>query len=119
MSDSNKGLFYQSLRRTNTKIREDRALSIAEGAEMIFKRQVEDLEHEIKQLKRDRNSMLDMSPTNADSLVLASDFDPRAFVSKDMEIGLKIRNLEIRLEIARSRYEQLFGTNVESQTEEA
>ena len=52
--------------------------------------------------------MLDLSPTSADSLVMASDFDAEAFIQKDVEIGLKIRNLEITLEIARTRYNHLF-----------
>ena len=52
--------------------------------------------------------MLDLSPTTADSLVLASDFDSKAFVAKDIELGVKIRNLEIKLEIASNRYADLF-----------
>ena len=47
------GAFIGSLVRNNNKIREDRALSIAESAEMIYKREIEDTELKIKQLKRD------------------------------------------------------------------
>jgi hypothetical protein len=106
--DEMKGAFVDSLKRNNKKIREDRAISIAEDAQLIYKREVEDLEMQIKQLKRERESMLDLSPTNADSLVLASDFDSKAFVQKDIELGVKIRNIEIKLEIARDRYNHLF-----------
>jgi hypothetical protein len=52
--------------------------------------------------------MLDLSPTDAQSLVLASDFDAKGFVKKDVELGVKIRNLEITIEIASSRYKLLF-----------
>jgi hypothetical protein len=102
------GAFVGSLVRNNKKIREDRAIAIAEAAQMLYKRQVEDTELEIKQLKREREAMLDLSPTTADSLVLASDFDAKNFVSKDIELGIKVRNLEIKLEIARARYTHLF-----------
>lgn len=102
------GAFVGSLVRNNKKIREDRAIAIAESAEMLYKRNVEDTELKIKQLKRDREAMLDLSPTDAQSLVLASDFDAQAFVEKDIKLGLDIRNLEIVLEIAKSRYEHLF-----------
>lgn len=106
--DEMKGAFVGSLVRNNKKIREDRAIAIAESAQMIYKREVEDLQVQIKQLRREREAMLDLSPTTADSLVLASDFDAKEFVKKDVDMGIKIRNLEITLEIASSRYTHLF-----------
>lgn len=102
------GAFVGSLVRNNRKIREDRAIAIAEEAMMKYKRQVEDLELKIRQMKRERENMLDLSPTTADSLVLATDFDGSAFVEKDIKLGVDIRNLEIKLEIAKARYEHLF-----------
>ncbi len=103
-----KGAFVGSLVRNNKKIREDRAIAISEAAQMLYKRKVEDTELEIKQLRRDREAMLDLSPIDAQSLVLASDFDAAKFVDKDIAIGIKIRNLEITLEIASARYKYLF-----------
>jgi len=103
-----KGAFVGSLVRNNKKIREDRAIAIAEAAQMHYKREVEDTELKIKQMKREREAMLDLSPTTADSLVLATDFDAKEFVAKDIKMGIDIRNLEIKLEIARVRYEHLF-----------
>lgn len=107
------GAFGDSLRRNNKKIREDRAIAIIEGAEMTYKRTVEDLEVEMKQVIRERESMLDLSPTDANSLMLASDFDVKAFVAKDLDLGVKIRNLGIKLDVARSRYLYLFTKNRE------
>jgi hypothetical protein len=106
--DQLQGAFVESLKRNNKKIREDRAIAIAEDAQMIYKREVEDFELEIKKLKREREAMLDLSPSTADSLVLASDFDAKGFVTKDIDLGVKIRNLEIKLEIASTRYKNLF-----------
>lgn len=103
-----KGAFVGSLVRNNKKIRDDRAIAIAESAEMLYKRKVEDMNLQIKQLRRDREAMLDLSPTDAQSLVLASDFDAQKFVEKDIQLGTAIRNLEITLEIAQTRYTHLF-----------
>ena len=107
--DELKGVFVESLVRNNKKIKEDRAIAIAESAEMLYKREVEDTTLKIKQLKRERDAMLDLSPSDANSLILASDFDAKDFVERDIQLGLKIRNLEITLEIARTRYNHLFA----------
>lgn len=103
------GAFVASLKRNNSKIREDRASSISEDTQLMYKRQIEDLSVNIKKLKREQENMLDLSPTHADSLVLASDFDSKTYVDKDVELGVKIRNLEIKFEIALKRYSYLFG----------
>jgi len=103
------GKFVENLKRNNKKIREDRATAIAEDGEMAYKRAIEDMQRDIKRLKRDRDALLDLSPTNADSLILATDFKGQEFTEKDLQIGITIRNLEIKLEIAQSRYKYLFS----------
>jgi hypothetical protein len=115
MSDSEKieeigqGAFISSLKRNNKQIRDDRAIAISEDAQMLYKRSIEDLDVQIKRMKREQDNMLDLSPDNAMSLKLASDFDAAGYVSKDIELSVKIRNSEITLELARKRYEYLFG----------
>lgn len=103
------GAFAESLTRNNKQIRSDRAMAISEDTELIYKRQIEDIDLNIKKMKREQENMLDLSPTDAKSLVLASDFDASNYVSKDIELGIKIRNAEIQLEIAKKRYAYLFG----------
>lgn len=103
------GAFIDSLKRNNKKIRDDRATSIAEDTELVYKRQIEDLQVSIRKMQREQENMLDLSPTHADSLVLASDFDSDAYAKKDVELGVKIRNCTIKLEIAQTRYDFLFG----------
>jgi hypothetical protein len=103
-----KGAFIESLKRNNKQIRTDRAEAIGEDVELLFKRTVEDIEMRITRMKRERENMLDLSPENAQSLVLASDFDAEAFVNKDIALGVKIRNEEIKLEIAKKRFNYLF-----------
>ncbi len=102
------GAFAESLKRNNKQIRNDRAQSIVEDTEMVYKRTIEDLEMDMKKMTRERDNMLDLSPTNAQSLVLASDFDSRGYVDKDIDLGVKIRNIEIKLEIAKTQYNLLF-----------
>ena len=103
------GAFIDSLKRNNRQIREDRAASISEDAQLIYRREVEDLEVSINRMKREQENMLDLSPSHAQSLQLASDFDAKNYVTKDLELGVKIRNAEIKLDIAKARYNYLFG----------
>lgn len=103
------GAFFGSLKRNNKQIRDDRATAISEDTQLIYKRQIEDIELNLKKMKREQENMLDLSPTTATSLVLASDFDSSAYVEKDLSLGVNIRNMEIKLEIAKARYTHLFG----------
>lgn len=104
-----RGKFFENLNRNNKTIKRDRAVAIAEAAQLLYKREIEDMELEIKKLRREKAGLLDLSPTTADSLTLASDFNEKAFVAKCIELGLKIRNLTIKLEVAKQDYEYLFG----------
>lgn len=104
-----KGAFIDSLRRNNKQIKNDRALSLFEDAEMAYKREIEDMERNIKRLGRNRENMLDLSPENTQTLKLANDFDPEAFVEEDGKISDQIRNLTIQLNIRKKRYNFLFG----------
>ena len=104
-----KGDFAESLKRNNKQIRDDRATASVEDTELVYKRLLEDTEIKLKKLKREQENMIDLSPTHADSLILASDFDSDAYAKKDVEIGVKIRNLEITKEIATNRFQTLFG----------
>lgn len=108
MSDEKTGAFLSSLKRNNKQIREDRAISIGEDAQLIYKRIIEDLEVGIKRMERDQENMLDLSPENATSLKLASDFNAQEYAEKDLELAMKIRNSKIKLKIARKRYGYLF-----------
>lgn len=110
MGDFSVGAFFESLKRNNAKIRDDRAAAIVEDAQVIYKREVEDISLQIKKLRREQENMLDLSPTDATSLVMASDFDAKDYVSKDLDIAVKIRNLEIKYELAKARYSYLFGS---------
>ncbi len=104
-----KGSFVSSLRRNYKQIRDDRALKIAKTAQTLFKRKVEDLANQIDDFKMDRDNLLDLNGTSTTTIISASDFNAEEFVAKDLELGLQIRNLEIKYEIAFNRYNELFG----------
>lgn len=105
----NKGAFIRLLKRNNKQIRDDRAQAILDVAMLKYRRKIEDIDLAIKDMVREQEGMLDLSPTNAQSLILASDFKPDEHIHKDLDLGVKIRNEEIRLEIAKKRYLYLFG----------
>jgi len=103
-----KGAFIDSLTRTNKGIRKDRAEALVEATELLYKRRVEDVEVNIKTLKRDMENMLDLSPDSAISLKVPSDFDAAAYVEKNCELALKLRNEQIKLRVYRRHYERQF-----------
>ncbi len=108
MSHVLKPRFIESLKRNNDQIREDRAKTIGEDSELIYKRRIEDIDLKIKRLEREQEGLIDISPLDKNSLTFA-DFQPETFVQKDMELTLTIRNLKIQLEVSIERYEYLFG----------
>lgn len=105
------GVFKADLMKTFKQLKESRAESVAEDVEIIYKRQIEDLCHQIRNCDRDReNLILDLSPSSAFSgNVVPSDFKPADFLAKDVEIGLNKRDAVIKLEIVIERYQYLFG----------
>ena len=111
MEDDLKPRFIESLQRNNDQIREDRARIIGEDAELIYRRKVEDIELKIKRLEREQEGLIDISPLDKNSLTFA-DFQPEAFVQRDIELSLIIRNLNIQLELTRKRFEYLFGKKI-------
>ena len=104
-----KGAFAASVLRSNKQIRYDRGLMLVEKTEKHYRRTVEDLSDKINDLKRERDAALDLSPTNAQSLVLSADFNEQEFTDSDIKLGVEIRNTEIKYEVALKRYEVLFG----------
>lgn len=107
-----KGTFQQSLYRNNKQIRADRANSIIATAQIQYKRAIEDLATGIQQAGWDLEGLLDLSPTNTQSLVLASDFNALDFVQKDQALRLKIYNEKIKLKELIAGYVELFGENI-------
>ncbi len=103
-----KGAFFESLKRNNSQIRNERAAAIVEDAQLLYRRQLEDLTLQLKRLRREQENRLDLSPESADSLVLAIDFDAKTYVEEDLALSVQIRNLEIKVELAEKRYQYLF-----------
>jgi len=110
-----KGKLVASLVRNHKQIKADRALAIAENTELILKRKVEDLQVRVKELVRDRESMLDLGGTSTTSIMSAADFDVHAFVEGDLKLGLEIHNTGIKLGIAEASYRNLFTDEEESE----
>ncbi|ATN07158.1 hypothetical protein CRN76_17980 [Chryseobacterium indologenes] len=103
--------FIESLKRNNDQIREDRARTIGEDSELIYRRRVEDIELMIKRLEREQEALIDISPLDRNSLTF-EDFNSETFVQKDIELSLTLRNLNIQLEVTRKRFEYLFGKKI-------
>jgi len=108
-----KGALHASLERSNKQIRQERGDAIAEDLQIIYKRNVEDIEMSITRAVRDQSNAFDFSPNNSQSLVMAKEIQSVEILSRDMATSLEIRELEIKLEISKKRYNHLFGQTYE------
>jgi hypothetical protein len=102
------GALWVSLSRNIKQIKEGRALSILEDAELAYKRKIEDMSQTLKRLNRNVEASLDMSPENVTTLKMM-DFDPEAFIETDAKAAYEIRNISIQLNECKKRYNILFG----------
>ena len=68
---------------------------------------------EIYQAQTRRENALDLSPSVIGSLNPAKDFDADQFLNDDMNTGIELRNLGIKSNVIRSRYNFLFGNTYE------
>lgn len=107
------GYLAHSLTRSGDEIKKDRAESIAEDIRIAYKRRVEDLQTEIKKIKRRMKGAFDFSPNSTFSLVLADNVEGVDVVDKDMELALEYRNKKVKLILAKKRYNHLFGKEFE------
>lgn len=107
-----KGALLNSLQRSRKQITSARAESIGEDGEIVYRRKIEDMNIRKRQLVRNRTNRLDMSPDNAMSLQLAKNFNPEEFADADINDSIELRNLDIKLDVAKERYEFLFGRKI-------
>ena len=111
------GYVAESLTRSSGQIKKDRAESIAEDIQMAYKRKVEDLKRDLKKIKRKMKGAFDFSPNSTFSLVLADNVEGVDVVDKDMELSMQYRNVKVKLEYAKRRYNHLFGATYETSEE--
>ena len=105
------GKFTSMLSRSNKDLRKDRAALITETAETKFRRLLEDLDQECRTLEIDRANLLDVNPSNTQTILNPSDFDADDFVNRSMKYGLLLREKKIRRDIVQLQYEEYFGTD--------
>mgnify|MGYP001346243107 CR=1 FL=1 len=102
------GKLFASISRTFPKIRMDRAQMISRSIETLYRRKVEDLYVALESFEIERENLLDMAPDSALSTKAAANVDPKAFVTKDLELSLMIRKTQIEYYTAKARYNELF-----------
>lgn len=102
------GALWGSISRNIKQIKEGRALSILEDAELAYKRKIENMENALRKLNRKVEDSLDMSPDSTTTLLM-KDFDADAFIEDDAKAAYDIRNSTIQLNECKKRYNTLFG----------
>lgn len=111
-ADAGGGLLKQTLYRANKQIKRDRADAIEDDLEITYRRLIEDKKNELRRLIRQQQNMLDLSPDNTQTLLLAKDLDAPLFVKTDLDLGIKMRQLEIEIDISTKRYTILFNKSI-------
>lgn len=107
------GAFAESLKRSNSQIKKDRADQIGRMLMKQYQRKIEDLDDEIYQEAIARENMLDLSPSTIGSLQPAVNFDADKFLIQDVDAGIRLRELKIKSNIVRGRFNYLFGNTYE------
>jgi len=102
----------EMLSRTSKKIREDRGKDIYEDLEVEYQRKVQDLGREIDRLNREQNRAFDFSPDNSTSLVV-KDVKGIDVMENDLKACVQVRELRIKQNMAKERYNFLFGHTYE------
>src|SRR5688572_10809899 len=100
--------FGKMLTRNNKELRDGRALDLLEGIELEYKREIENMERDLKVMRRNREQTLDMAPSKSFELTVDAK-DSAAFVKKDIETGVTIKQLELKLEVAKKQYDEMFA----------
>lgn len=103
------GALQASLDRNSKQIRSDRAEQISQDTQLRFRRMIEDAILAIRNKERNRNSMLDLSPDSALSIISAKNYDPNAFVDDWVKLSLEIAKGEENLAVLKQQYKVLFG----------
>ncbi len=84
--------------------------SADQDAESKYRREIRDLELLIKILKRKQEDLAEQPPTEEETSEITNAIDSGAYVSKEIEIGVQIRDMEKKLESAKKRLQFLFET---------
>lgn len=103
--------FVAQLKRSNSKIRVDRARRIGTMVSNSHARLVMDLEEKIAKKEDELEAMMDLSTDNQTTSlnVISPNFDAAAFVEKVNNIKVDLRLLKIKLEIAQETTKEWFS----------
>lgn len=107
-----KGALGQSLARNSKQIKLDRAMNIHRTGEKEFRRRIEDLDDRIINLSQERDSLLDMSPDDANKLTIGTDFRASEFYEAVRKFTLQIRETKVELDEMKAQYEYIFGQKI-------
>jgi len=102
-----KGELGRSLQRDTKAVKNARFLDLYENLEIQYGREIQDIQADLRSMKREQSGLFDFAPDNSFSLV-AKNVDAREIMKKDLELQERIRVKEIDLINAQARYDRLF-----------
>lgn len=104
------GAFYETLKQNSKQIKEAKASALAEDLEFCSKNEIVGLKNQLRLLYNQRSEMLDIFlPNSTTSLKVGEGFNGTKFITEYNTIGLNIRNVSIKLQVALDSYKYLIG----------
>lgn len=100
--------FNEILTSTGNKVLAKRSSIINEAALDQINDLVNKIEREIRELKLKKMELEDLSITSAESLVVGENFNAKTWVTKMFDIEDKLRDANIRLDLAKKIYTEYF-----------
>lgn len=103
--------FVSQLKRSNSKIRSDRAVRIGNKVSNAHARMCMDLEEKVAGMEDQLEAMMDLSTDNQTTSlnVVSPNFDASEFVSKVNDLKVKIKIVKEKLEIAQETTKEWFN----------
>jgi hypothetical protein len=87
----------------------EKATSASSDAKSVYRREIQNLDRLIRQLKTEQEYIAGLPVTDKETSEITDAIDSGTYVSKEIEIGVKIKNLEKKVESAKKRYQFLYG----------
>lgn len=103
------GKLLENLQRSPSDVRRQRAGLINTGAEMQYRRLIDDLKYKIQNSEDLLERTLDLSPNSINKISVLDEFDANYFIAEDSKAAIELYRLKEKLEILEKRYNYLFG----------
>lgn len=113
------GLFFKYLGNNHNNLYQERINALSGNIQAASEDKVRDLEKKVRQLKRDKEKLLDLGLKNRQDLTPAfENVNAEQWVHDYHELNYSLEIAEMELKVARDTHKELFGNGKEGDPEE-